>query len=446
MTGGAAEVGGSGGVVAGGGGTPPAGGAEPAGGAGAAGGVGVSGEAGSSSGGTGIGGAAGGGGSGGGAGAGCVDRAWVVWRFRGGAALLEGDLTVTWGKRSVLVDEPLVPSTTTLSPAGLVKANLARETLPISIDAMGYSPDGAIAMVGWPPQLFVGHVADANLTFMDLESEVEGTTATHVAWDGEAFTLDVRDDTTLVTLRRSESGEVVLPPTPFGTVGALSYVNYDSGYKSSTNPVSGRTYVFDAGGSRWLAGHERSGETIAWIPELDAIELEPPPCDGSDGWGVVCGTGAGKPAVAADPEGGVWVAWHQSTVRELSLVGGVQHYDADGNAGPFIWFRTPEGDRGAAENAALYAYSATRALLVSSSGTALYAFDVEGSTISEARALTDHVPNPTLNEGFRELVLLRDESDLTWLVFEQDTRIRALKVAPGCLYPTHPDPASIMEW
>jgi len=69
-----------------------------------------------------------------------------------------------------------------------------------------------------------------------------------------------------------------------------------------------------------------------------------------------------------------------------------------------------------------------------------------GATISDARVLTDHVPNPTVNEIFRELVLLRAENDLTWLVFDQDACIRALKVAPGCVYPPDPDPASIIEW
>lgn len=52
------------------------------------------------------------------------------------------------------------------------------------------------------------------------------------------------------------------------------------------------------------------------------------------------------------------------------------------------------------------------------SGTALHAFDIEGSTIFEARVVVDHVPNPTVNEIFRELVLLRDENDLTWLLFD----------------------------
>jgi len=32
--------------------------------------------------------------------------------------------------------------------------------------------------------------------------------------------------------------------------------------------------------------------------------------------------------------------------------------------------------------------------------------------------VVDHVPNPTVNEIFRELVLLRDENDLTWLLFD----------------------------
>ena len=52
-----------------------------------------------------------------------------------------------------------------------------------------------------------------------------------------------------------------------------------------------------------------------------------------------------------------------------------------------------------------------------------------------------------LHEIFRELVLLRDDdSGLTWLVFDQNALIRALKVAPGCVYPPDPDPTSIIEW
>jgi len=377
-----------------------------------------------------------------------VDRAWVAERFRGGAELIDGQLWITWGNRSAGSGEPLVLSTVALGANGELSEPLVREGLPGAwMDAMGYSPTGDIGFALMNEDYGINHVAEPEgvMTELDPEGEDLGVT-THVAWDGEAFTIDLRNGSTLYTVRRSPSGELVLPPTEFGGMGALSYVSYDSGHKSSTNPVSGRTFSLEAGGSRWLAGHERNGERVPWIPEAGSVMLAPPPCDGSDGWGVVCEAGAGLPAVAADPEGGVWVAWSQSTVRELSVVGGVQHYDADGNPGPFIWFRTPEGDGGGAGNAAIHAFSASSALLVSSSGAALYAFDIEDSTISEARAITDFVDSPYI-EGFRELVLLRDDnSGLTWLVFDQDARIRALKVAPGCVYPPDPDPASIIEW
>jgi len=377
-----------------------------------------------------------------------VDCAWEVKQVRGGTTLADGQLVLTWANLSVIRDEPLVLTTTTLDATGQIVANVARE--PVSdgwVEAMGYAPNGTLAFAMPSAQFGLGHARDPALTLTTIDpAGADIGVTTHVAWDGEAFTIDLRDGGTLLTTRRSPDGELLLAPVEFGVMGALSYVGYDLGYKSSTNPVSGRTFVFSADTGRTLAGHERSGERIAWIPESGALDLPAPPCDGSDGWGVVCEAGAGLPAVAADPEGGVWLAWSQSTVRTPAVIGGVQHYDAEGNAGPFLWFRTPEGDRGGMDTSALFAYSSSRALLVASSGSALYAFEVDGDEVSEARVVTTHVPEPTAIEGYRELELLSDGGDLTWLVFEQDQRIRSLRIAPGCVYPPDPAPESIVEW
>jgi hypothetical protein len=376
-----------------------------------------------------------------------VDRAWRVERFRGGADLIDGLLWITWGNPSAFDGEPLVLSTVALDATGQLSEPLVREGLPGAwMDAMGYSPAGDIGFALMNEDYGISHVAEPEIVMTTLDPEGEDLgVATHVAWDGEALTIDLRNGSTLYTVRRSTNGDLMLPPTEFGGMGALSYVSYDSGYKSSTNPVSGRTFSLEAGSSRWLAGHERNGERIPWIPETGSVMLAPPPCDGSDGWGVVCESGATLPALAADPEGGVWVAWSQGTVRDPARIGGAQHYDAEGNPGPFTWFVTPD-DGGAPLNSALYAISGSRALLVSCSGNAFYVIELNEGTASDPVALTGFVEGDPGIEGFRELVLLRDESDLTWLVFDQNAYIRALKVAPGCVYPPDPDPASIVEW
>ena len=378
---------------------------------------------------------------------GCVDCAWEAERFRGGAALIDGELTITWGNRSAGEGEPLVMTTGVLEASGEVTARVAREGIPGGwMDAMGYSPSGDLVAALWSSELGFGEASGPELTLTTIDpAGADVGETTHVAWDGEAFTIDLRDGGTLLTTRRSPDGEPLLAPVEFGVMGALSYVGYDLGYKSSTNPVSGRTFAFSADTGRTLAGHERSGERIAWISESGALDLPAPPCDGSDGWGVVCEAGAGFPAVAADPEGGVWLAWSQSTVRTPAVIGGVQHYDADGNAGPFLWYSTPE-DGGAPLTSALLARSATEALLVVSTGNALYAIEIAAEELSAAVALTGFVPNDPVTEGYRELELLSDGGDLTWVVFEQDQRLQSLRLAPGCVYPPDPAPESIVEW
>jgi hypothetical protein len=102
-----------------------------------------------------------------------------------------------------------------------------------------------------------------------------------------------------------------------------------------------------------------------------------------------------------------------------------------------LWF-----DKRSSATHALLARSSERALLVFSSGTSLHTVDIDGQGLSEPRLLTEEQPNDSAKSvDYREMQLLSDGST-DWVVMEQGTQrtvaVRVLKIAPGCVYPTHP--------
>jgi len=122
--------------------------------------------------------------------------------------LIDGLLWVTWGNRSAGSGDPLVLSTVALDVAGQFSEPLVREGLPGAwMDAMGYSPAGDIGFAFAHEDYGSGHVAGPEVvtTTLDTGDGVYPVT-THVAWDGEAFTIDRLDDGKLFVLRRSATG------------------------------------------------------------------------------------------------------------------------------------------------------------------------------------------------------------------------------------------------
>ncbi len=255
-----------------------------------------------------------------------------------------------------------------------------------------------------------------------------------IAWDGEAFSMELdSSDKSTWAVRLNPDGSVRQPPTKYGLMVDSSYAGYDLGYKISTNATSGVTYLFSANFLRSITGHTRDGQRLSWISEEGVLTL---PLYSDTDRGIDPDGGAAVPAVSTDDSGGAWIAWKQSTSRAHSLLG-IQHIAADGVLGPTVWF-----EHFGSMTHALLARSPERALLLTSNMYELYLSDVNGDQISEPRLLTVEQPYGLAERvDYREMQLLSDGTT-DWLVMEQGTQrtvaVRVLKIAPGCVYPTHP--------
>jgi hypothetical protein len=258
-----------------------------------------------------------------------------------------------------------------------------------------------------------------------------------VAWDGEAFNMELGSSGFYTwALRLNPDGSVKQPLSKYGMLVDASYEGYDLGYKISTSAKSGVTYLFAATYQRQITGHTRDGTLLSWIPAGGVLTLPlflgPPYYD----MGIISSGGATSPTVSADDQGGAWIAWWQETNRLHNLLG-VQHIAADGVLGTPLWF-----DEYASMAHTLLARTSESALLVMSSGHALYTFEVNGGKLSAARPLTEKQPAGSSNTVmYREMQIVSD-GGTDWLVMDQPTEwsmtVRILKIAPGCVYPTYP--------
>jgi hypothetical protein len=287
--------------------------------------------------------------------------------------------------------------------------------------------------------LVTGALGDPGFSVASFESPagLGIGTADFIAWDGEAFNmeLDSSDKSTWVA-RLNSDGSLKQAPTRYGLMTDSSFEGFEPGYKLSTNATSGMTYLFSATYQRNVTGHTRYGKPLSWIPAEGVLTLPLYSGPPYEDMGISSDGGATGPAVSADDQGGAWIAWNQSTTREHSLLG-IQHIAAEGALGPTMWF-DPYGSMAQS----LLARSSESALLVSSDGYGLYTCDVSGDKLSAARNLTEQQPAGSGGiVDYREMQIVSD-GNTDWLVMDQGTQrtvaVRVLKIAPGCVYPTHP--------
>jgi hypothetical protein len=364
----------------------------------------------------------------------CVDLAWWTYPIRGGAGLWNGRLFVFWSAANALAE-------TSIAADGGGLSTIKR---PFASPATGAGTHERRFLAGTRNgktfSVLTGDLGDPGFsqTSLDVPAALGITPAIDfIAWDGEAFNVELdSSDKTTWAARLNSDGSVKQVPTQYGLMVDSSSEGYELGYKISTNATSGVTYLFAATYQRDITGHTRDGKRLSWIPDEGVLTLPLYSGPPYEGMGISSSGGAARPAVSADDQGGVWIGWKQSTNRAHSLLG-IQHIAADGTLGPTAWF-----DKFGSMAHSLLARSSERALLLTSNGYELYLCDVNGDKLSEPRLLTEEQPYGSAEVvDYREMQLLSD-GNTDWLVMEQGTQrtvaVRVLKIAPGCVYPTHP--------
>jgi hypothetical protein len=375
----------------------------------------------------------------------CVDLAWNAYPVRGGASLWNGRLYVFWYALGMAVDEL---AETSIATNGGSLSTIKRQVFPAGTDpntrflpSAGMHEAGYLAAAQARDTFLVvaGALGKPEFSVASLEfsADLGIRTADFIAWDSEAFNMELdSSDKTTWAVRLNPDGSIKQSPTKYGLMLDSSYAGYDLGYKISTNSTSGVTYLFSATFERDITGHTRDGKLLPWIPAEGVLTL--PLFTGSpyQEMGISDIGGATRPTVSTDDQGGTWIGWKQSTNRDHSLLG-IQHIAMDGALGPTVWF-----DKFGSMAHSLLARSPERALLLASNGYEMYLCDVAGGKLSEPRLLTEEQPYGSAEVvDYREMQILTD-GNTDWLVMQQGTQstvaVRVLKIALGCVYPTHP--------
>lgn len=243
-----------------------------------------------------------------------------------------------------------------------------------------------------------------------------------VGWDGEAFAVHAWGGGELHVARVAEDGTLVLPYEAFGVTGSPGYGEF--GYKATTDVTSGRSFVFEANSSRRLNGHERDGTQLSWT----AGSGYPVPVDGRSD------STSGRLAVAADSDGGAWVAW-----KDLDAIEGVAGHvgagglvDADG-----VLEQAPE-DHGTFFNFGVEATD-TGSWVAAVFGSGIYGFDIapDGSTRSRNLVVDRHPDAKNFDIRSIQVVDSHGERWLHYIEYPSGAPaiIRVLRVDTGCTYP-----------
>ncbi len=306
-------------------------------------------------------------------------------------------------------------------------------------------PGGTFVVVGawwtstWssPILAFVGSLASDVVKTVELNPEHNASaawaSASTVAWDGEAFRIHAyggdpppTGGVGLHVLRLALDGTVILPFQPFGSTPSPGYGIL--GYKTATDPTTGRSFVFDAVSKNFLNGHDREGERLA------GTENGPKMIEGN---GVPL-TGSGLPAISA-ARGDAWSSWTQSDTGLEGYLLVVQRLDADGD--PFGPARTPPrtwDSVGGSEIHALLARGNGKLAIVSHSSLGTYVIDADAEgNYGEPRLLIDssELQDPWMQLHHAETFTYEDEE---WLYYAEarvgPPVIRVVNLAPGCVY------------
>lgn len=263
--------------------------------------------------------------------------------------------------------------------------------------------------------------------------------AVHVGWDGEAFVVHGYGGyeqvpgvygRPLMMRRVSEQGEIVQDWTLFGSTPNVGYG--DDGFKVSTDPVSGYSYVLDGS---LLSGHDRQGNPLEIIKDYVAVDV-------SLG---LAGSGANQPSVASDTSG-AWVAFDRLDSFFVVRV------DQKGqNVTDAFRLELPEDDpRGRFSGYTIISHSEESATLVASSGARLYTYPVTPQGIGEPNIVYEITEYKTTPTGLVLPILVTAASmsgvaidGHDFVAFTTQTEgefhvVRALQVDPGCTYEAWP--------
>jgi hypothetical protein len=249
---------------------------------------------------------------------------------------------------------------------------------------------------------------------------------TAAAWDGEAFALHAYGappQFTLHVARVDDLGNVVLPFTEYGITanpapGVIAH-------RTSTSLVSGRTWVFDADGQKYMNGHERDGARLAVIDPPPMELIAPGTSMFMSSYGVV----------AADPKGGAWFVWTDaiaSTIPPLAIA----HVDAGGQVGAVFQALPPNGDEGRLVDHAAVARG-SELWIASATAYRMYTFVATDAALSPGTILIDGLNDEA---DIRAMEAIEHDGDV-WLSYAQykgPSYLRVVKAAPGCVYPAKP--------
>jgi len=356
--------------------------------------------------------------------------AFQAFRWLGDAGTPTGDLTRTWlavasfdassGSQSGINVYDIYPPNITSSDSGLYSV-AARDDGTL---AVGYD----WAESGQRPQRVLFLQVGASQPSKSITVPVNGdplqiALQTAAAWDGEAYALHAYGappQFSLHVARVDAQGNVLLPFTQYGVTYNVGYG--EAGHKTSTNGVSGRTYVFDADGARLLNGHDRNGTAIPWTPV---------PADPSG----VPGVGAGWPGLVADDVGGAWLAWLQATTSVGGDVLAISHVGPTGSIASYVTSQPPQDDPGNLVSHALVSRGSS-VWVASATAQRIYGFDATETSVSVVSVIIDSTSMPKFD--IRNMAAF-DFQDETWLGFSEQHQgyagvLRVVKVAPGCVY------------
>lgn len=324
----------------------------------------------------------------------------------------------------------------------------------------GGNPDGAFGAAYYyenrnqnymsPEWLMLGSVSDPSmqitfpLTSDDYDVPAPSgrpvSTASPLAWDGEAFVWHGYGGGPLWLERVDPQGNVVTPLTQFGHTGEIGYG--DLGFKVSTDATTGMSYVLDPAsgfGPARLSGHDRAGAPLVGTEQGPKV-VEPV--------GIASSTSVYMDWIDATPDG-MWAVWTQFTSQKPPLYEEaiLQHIGIEGSADrPAQVIPPPAPDPHVIPMATCAVLGLSDATpLVVCKTYKIYAF----WNVLDPQAVIDSASSlaPDEDPGLdaRSLMLAETTGGEVWLSFIEyppaalSKAIRAqhrlVRVKPGCTYP-----------
>jgi hypothetical protein len=281
--------------------------------------------------------------------------------------------------------------------------------------------------------LLLGRLDDETIRLqVDLGWKSDAEDVPDIGWDGEAFAVHARVSSTneIFVARVSPAGQLVLPPTKYGSTGSPG--GTPLGYRMSTDPISGMSYLLDVPGvGRFLSGHDRSGQAVPWaatrpmnilIPELNVIDES-------------LSTQGG---LATDGAGGVWTTWNQQQAsREIVRI--AAHLNSAGKVDSSLVLRAPDTSSTVNREPApaVVAESSSEVWIAERVHQQIYLYEIDGMTAPDPKLVFQ---NPYFDGSSSTFLSIRDMSgvgwrDERWIAFtEQSNVMHIIKLSGSCSY------------